>query len=192
MSNKTFYATRNIKCNGVQYVKGDEVTGLSDESSASLQASEAISSTKPVIEEPNTEAREQSDKDKAGARKDKDQDSQETKDSKRPEVGGESTDSGEGSIDDESGNEGGASNEGGNDQNDQGDGNSGDASEKLSQYTVLKKFKAEGNKYKVGEVVEMTDAEAAEFEEGVIEKIESSDDDQSDDKNDDSDVGAKL
>lgn len=192
---KTFYATGNINHNGVAYKRGDVVGDLSDEQSKALLESGAIS-TSEINDEPGEgDSNIQTDAEKTKARDAKGQDSQESKDADRtPEVGGKASDSGEDSIDSEAGNDNGAS-----DQGSQGDGNdSGDASNKASQYTVLQKFKAEGNKYKVGEVVEMTDEEATQFiaerGEGIIEKVESGDgqDDQSDDKNADTDPSKDL
>lgn len=193
MSNeKTFYATRNIKCDGVAYVKGDEISGLSEENIKTLTGSDAISTDKPVIKEPDTNARDQSPSEKADARKAKGQDSQETKDKNRPEVGGESSDSGEASIDSDEGKENGASDSSEDSADDAGsEEGAGEAGK--GQYKVLKGVEfPKGTPHEEGTVLELSDEEASGFAEGLIEKIESTDDDQSDDNNSQSDPAKDL
>lgn len=172
MSKNTFFAHGNLKHNGIRYAKGDVVKDLSESEAKRLEAQGIISTDEPSSDPVGDEPRNQSDAAKAEARKNKGQASQEEKDENRPEVGGESFDSGEGSIDGDEGN---------------ADGDS----ESPQEYTVLKKFQRNGEKFKKGETITLTATEAEEVGPEKVELVVS-DDSQSDDNDSDSDPSQGL
>lgn len=153
---KTFYATGNLKHNGVAFAKGDVVEGLESEVAESLLASGAISTKAVETETPEVNPLLQSDAAKAEARKNKGQESQESKDEKRqPEVGGESSDSGEESIDGSEGD----------------DSSDDDESSTKATYRVLESFEhPEGTKHEVDDVIELEEDEASDFTKGLFKK----------------------
>ena len=130
-----YFATGNIKHNGVVYARGDEVVDLTDEQAEAHLSNGVISTDEVVDETPEDESRIQSPEEKAKARSGKNQRSQINKDGdKTPEVGGESADSGEPSVDEdaEEKNENGSSNgepknEGGDDESDDDSEGAGDS-----------------------------------------------------------------
>jgi hypothetical protein len=169
MSNKTFYATGNLKHNGERYATGDVVKGLSAEEAERLEKDGAVSTDESVTEPEGDAPREQSAEEKAAARKAKGQDTQENKDDSRgPEVGGEANDSGETSVDEGVGDsETGSSDE----SNDSGD------EIVKEQFKVLQGVEfPKGTPHEEGAVLVLSAEEAATFVEGLIEKIESADD----------------